>query len=129
MPSNTVSSPSIPFGIGFPRTHQSFDATIRHHRFLYRVHNATSDSPLDDELGFIATTFQRNASDSTLLQLRRRPASDIEDLRDKAVEHVGRCNPTVSNVSAILSPFVSTSFSLPYALWEASRRGNSSISI
>jgi hypothetical protein len=131
MPSNTVPRPSIPFGIGFPRTHQSFDATVRYHRFLYRVHNTTSDSPLDDELGFIATTFQRNASDSTLLHLRRRPASDIDDLRDKAVKHVGRCSPTVSSsdMSAMWSPFVSTSFSLPYALWEASRRSDSSISI
>jgi hypothetical protein len=103
----------------------NFETIIRYHPFLFRVYTPRSRSPHhDDSIFFIGSKFDAKFAPKTPVMSGIHGPAGISLLDVATYEDCVRHLDWETRSS---SPFISTSFSFAWSLWDAVRRYNSGI--
>ncbi|KAF9260738.1 hypothetical protein L218DRAFT_871726, partial [Marasmius fiardii PR-910] len=103
----------------------NFDAISRYHPFLFRVYTPRTLSPLkDDTLFFVGAQFNAKFAPETPV-LSGMHVEDGISLLDTATYE--DCTTHLDWATRSNSPYISTSFSFAWSLWDAVRRYNNGV--
>ncbi|TDL27712.1 hypothetical protein BD410DRAFT_781588 [Rickenella mellea] len=125
MPVHTESTSQEPEGSALPQygfgSDFTFDKLIEQNRFLFRVYTPRARSSSDDssDAHFLGGKFKRDSRSSTHLSVRTDKCEAPEMMESPSFEDVAQ---HMDWTTRSLSPFVTTSFSFAWAVWEAVRR-------
>ncbi|KAL0071282.1 hypothetical protein AAF712_001848 [Marasmius tenuissimus] len=103
----------------------NFDTIARYHPFLFRVHTPRSLSPVkDDSLYFVGAQFNAKFAPRTPVMSGMHVGSGVSLLETATYED---CTRHLDWETRSQSPFISTSFSFAWSLWDAVRRYNKGV--